>query len=197
MRNTFKIFALFLMLSFIFSGLIACTDSGATEIKPDEVVKKDSKNAETDNYPPTPEPIMTTELKALDETTFKVEDYKGKVLLLNLWATWCGPCIQEMPKLRAMEKKYKDDGFMVIGLNTDDETPEQIKAFAKKQKLNYKLGWAPMEVTKEFFKVSKLGGIPQSILINRNGNMVGVFRGGGQSVIKAMVDDVDKIMAKK
>ena len=139
---------------------------------------------------------MTTELKGLDEETFKVEDYKGKVLLLNLWATWCGPCIQEMPKLRAMEEKYKDDGFMVIGLNTDDESPEQIKAFAKKQKLNYKLAWSTREVTKEFFKVSKLGGIPQSILINRNGNMVGVFRGGGAGVVKAMVDDVDKIMAK-
>ncbi len=116
--------------------------------------------------------------------------------MINLWATWCGPCIKEMPELIAMQEKYGDKGFKVVGLNTDDESAEAVKAFVEKQKLNYKIGWATQEVMKEFFKVSELPGIPQSIIVNRNGNMTGVFRGGGPEVVEKMVETVDQTMAE-
>ncbi len=192
-----KNFALFVILSFVISGLMACTDSSATGVdKSPKDKKADGKSAKKDSYPPAPEGIMNTDLKSLEGETFKVSDFEGDVVLINLWATWCGPCIKEMPELIAMQNKYGDKGFKVIGLNTDDETPAQIKTFAEKQNLNYKLGWADKKFIQEVFNITRLPGIPQSIIINRNGNMTGVFRGGGDKVIKQMVETVDKTMAE-
>ena len=133
----------------------------------------------------------------IDGTIFKLEDQKGKVILFNLWGIWCGPCIAEMPHLIEMQEKYRDKNFEIIGLNIGDqdgnpESEEAIKAFAEKQKLNYQLGYAGRALYDEFNRVSKLGGVPQSILVNRDGKMTGVFSGGGPRVIKLMKETVEK-----
>ena len=137
---------------------------------------------------------MQADVKNLDNTTYKLQDKKGKVVLVNLWATWCGPCIAEMPHLNEMQEKYRDKGFEIIGLNTDDESKDAIDAFAAKQKLNYQLGWADGPMMGEFVKLTKLAGIPQSILINREGQLTGVFTGGGPKVIGQMKETVEKIV---
>jgi thiol-disulfide isomerase/thioredoxin len=146
---------------------------------------------------PAPKALAQTELKALDGEDFKIADLKGKVVLINLWATWCAPCIEEMPYFNKLQEKYGDQGFQVLGLNSDEETDAQVRQFVKEQKLNYKIGWAKREVTDEFVKISKLPGIPQSLLLNRNGEMTGLFRGGGQNVILKMVESVDKLMSEE
>lgn len=184
MKNIIKSLALFIILSFAISGFVACNNSATIE------------KAENDDFPTAPDVIVKTDLQALDGENFKVEDFKGDVILVNLWATWCGPCIKEMPELVAMQEKYGDKGFKVIGLNTSDEPPELVKAFVEKQKLNYKIGWATDEVRDKFFQLSEMSGIPQSIIINRNGNMVGLFRGGGPEAVQKMIETVDKTMAE-
>jgi thiol-disulfide isomerase/thioredoxin len=148
------------------------------------------------NYPPAPAALAQADVKRLDGTIYKLADKKGKVVLVNLWATWCGPCIGEMPHLVEMQEKYKDKGFEVIGLDTDDESKEDIEAFAAKQKLNYELGWADGKLMSEFVKLSKLQGIPQSILLNREGQLTGVFTGGGPKTIAKMKETVEKIMSE-
>lgn len=199
MKNTIKNLALFIIFSIAISSFAACNNSTPTSSEKtsnDGTEKTSEKKAENDAYPPAPEGIVKTDLKALDGDNFKIEDFKGDVVLVNLWATWCGPCIKEMPELIKMQDKYGDKGFKVIGLNTDDESAEDVKAFAEKQNLNYKIGWANQEITQEFFKLSELPGIPQSIIINRNGNMTGIFRGGGADVVQKMIETVDKTMAE-
>ncbi len=199
MKVFLKNIALFIVLTLAFSALTACSGS-------DTVLISDKPNAPANtadapksdkpkiNYPPAPSAIMQADIKNLDDTTYKLQDKKGKVVLVNLWATWCGPCIEEMPHLVEMHEKYKDKGFEVIGLNSDDETKQQIDTFAAKQKLNYPLGWADGKLMNEFVKVSRLNGIPQSLLINRDGQLTGVFTGGSPKVINQMKETVEKIV---
>lgn len=160
---------------------------------------KNDKNAPESRgeYPAAPRAISDTELKSLDGEDFKISDYKGSVVLINLWATWCAPCIEEMPHFIKLQEKYGDDGFVMVGLNSDEETEAQVKKFVEQQNLNYKIGWATDEVAQEFMKISKLPGIPQSLLLNRDGEMTGMFRGGGANVIEKMVESVDKLMAEE
>lgn len=196
MKVLLKNLGLFIVLSFVFSALISCTNSQTAGVENSSAPSNTDGAPEKKkiNYPPAPSAIMTADVKSLDGTTFKLQDKKGKVVLVNLWATWCGPCINEMPHLNEMQEKFKDKGFEIIGLDTDDESKEAIDAFAAKQKLNYPLGWADGKLMNEFVKITKLQGIPQSILINREGQLTGVFTGGSPKVINKMKETVEKIV---
>ncbi len=200
MKNIFKNLAVFIILSFAISSFIACNNSAPNisekAVSGEKSEKPTEEKTENDGFPPAPDVIVKTDLRALDGGNFKIEDFKGDVVLVNLWATWCGPCIQEMPELVAMQEKYGDKGFKIIGLNTSDEPPEMVKAFVEKQKLNYKIGWSTEEVTMKFFQLSGMNGIPQSVIINRDGNMTGLFRGGGPEAVEKMIETVDKTMAE-
>jgi thiol-disulfide isomerase/thioredoxin len=196
MKNLFTNAILFVALCFVFSGLTACetakTDSvNASKENTSTEAKKDSN---PNGYPLAPSAILQTEIKMLDGTTFKIEDKKGKVVLLNLWATWCGPCRAEMPHLVEMQNKYRDKGFEVVGLNTDEESIADINDFAAKMKLNYAQGYSTSKLTAEFVKLSQMNGIPQSILIDRENRLTGVFGGGSPKVINSMKETVDKIV---
>jgi thiol-disulfide isomerase/thioredoxin len=201
MKNLLKNAILFVALSIAFSNLMACTNTATTqkgpEVETSPTVDAKANTAATPEakdsiYPPAPSGILQTEIKDLDGNVFKVEDKKGKVVLLNLWATWCGPCREEMPDIVAMQEKYKDKGFEVYGLNTDDESVEDVKAFAQQMKLNYQLAYASGKMLSEFIKVTRLSGIPQTILINRDGRMTFAVGGGGRKVVNEMKAAVEK-----
>ncbi len=194
MKNLFTKAILFVALCIVFSGCeTAKTDSLNTAPKDDKTTNA-KKDSNPNNYPFAPSAILQAEIKMTDGTSFKMEDKKGKVILLNLWATWCGPCRSEMPHLVEMQEKYRDKGFEVIGLNQSDESVEEIKDFVGKMKLNYAQGYSDNKLTNEFVKLSQMNGIPQSILIDRENRLTGVFGGGGPKVINSMKDTVDKIV---
>jgi Peroxiredoxin len=179
MRNLTKNLALFIALTLLFSALTGCGGSSNTATNSSNAAQ--TKNSD---YPPLPEAIMKAENRALEGGPIKLEDYKGKVVVVNLWATWCGPCRKEMPHLVELKNEYKDKGFEIIGLSIEeDDTPEMIKEFAEEMKLNYTLGWIDNKTQSEFLKLSKFDGIPQSFLINRNGQLAGVFLGGSDDMI--------------
>jgi len=188
MKRFFTNLTLFAAMSIAFSNFTACTNTAVNQNGSSET----SKDAPSNNYPPTPVGIAQAEIKDLDGNTFKLEDKKGKVVLVDLWATWCGPCVAAMPELIALQDKYKDKNFEVVGLVTDDESPESIKKFAQAKNLNYQLGYADVKLMSEFIKITRLPGIPQSILINREGKMVGVFPGGGPRVMAQIQETVEK-----
>jgi thiol-disulfide isomerase/thioredoxin len=204
MKNIFINLALFIVLAAAFSGLTGCSGTVSSQKGPNAepgpsplpgnsapVEQTDAKNSA---YPPAPALVAQADIKALDGSTFKVEDRKGQIVLLNLWATWCGPCRGEMPELIAMQNKYADKNFKVIGLNTDDEAADDIKDFAAQMKLNYELAWADRPLVTEFFKITRFQAIPQSFLIDREGRLRGVFTGGGPKVIAQMKETVDKVV---
>ena len=147
-------------------------------------------------YPPLPEKIAQAEMQNLDQTTTKISDQKGKVLLLNLWATWCGFCREEMPILIKMQNEHRDAGFEILGLNVDDEPIEKVNEFASELKLNYPLVWSDENTTGQLMRVSKFGGIPQSFIVDREGNLRGVFTGADPRNLKKMEKLVADIVAE-
>jgi thiol-disulfide isomerase/thioredoxin len=214
MKNTFTNLVLFAALTVAFSSLTACSTAstekkGAViEVAPNAsnvAVASNGGAAAVDikdsNFPPVPSGLYQAQIKDLEGNSYKLEDKKGKVVLVNLWAIWCGPCIAEMPHLREMQQKYREKNFEVLGLNTGDdsgetESVENIKAFVEDKKLNYPIGYADEKFFSEMLRVTRMGGIPQSILINRDGKMTGIFKGGGQRVINEMKQSVEKLMSE-
>ncbi len=203
MKVIFTNIVLFIVLSFAFSALTSCTKTETAPGNDSSTTANTTNDTSPDkkkiNYPPAPSAIMQTDIKSLDGTSFKLQDKKGKVVLVNLWGIWCGPCIAEMPELIKMQENFKDKGFEVIGLNIGDEdggveSKENIDVFSAKQKLNYSLGYADRELMNQFVKLSRLEGVPQSLLINREGQLTGVFTGGGQKTVAKMKETVEKIV---
>ena len=94
-------------------------------------------------------------------------DFKGKVILLNYWATWCGPCKVEIPDLVALQDQYRDKGLVVLGVSQDDD-PETLRGFASTWKMNY-----PVLVGRDKPELldaqGALWGLPTSYLIGRDG----------------------------
>lgn len=173
---------LVLVLSLIVTIFSACS---GTDAKPE---------LKSDGYPPAPPTLMQAELAKINGGTLKLEDYKGKVLLVNVWATWCGPCRAEIPQLIELQNKNKEKGLEVIGLNLDEEdTAEMIKDFGKEMSVNYELVRGEGKLFEEFFKVSKKDAIPQSFLIDREGKLLGVFVGGGASLRK-LIENTNKVV---
>lgn len=199
MKKYFFRIALFTALAIAFAGLSGC-GSEATNGTAGANTSAPANSAEpkkSSEFPPLAEKVATADMKNLDGTTFKVTDRKGKVLLLNMWATWCGPCRSEMPSLVRMQDEHRDKGFEVIGLNTDDgDTKEMVDKFAADLKLNYTLVWADSAMQAALLKISNFGGIPQSFVVDRDGNLRGVFRGANPADIKKMEELVAKVVAE-
>jgi thiol-disulfide isomerase/thioredoxin len=118
-----------------------------------------------------PAVALDADLKTLDGQPFKLSELKGKVLVLDLWATWCGPCRYEVPELVKLQEEFGPRGFEVIGLDIDpdDDTPDKVRAFAEKYKINYKLAYAERELA---LALMRGGNIPQSIVVNRDGFII-------------------------
>ena len=145
-------------------------------------------------YPKLASAVATAEIKGLDGNTYTLNDKLGKILLVNLWATWCGPCRFEIPALVRMQEKHGPQGFEVLGLNTDEEELQLINDFAAELKVNYPIAYADTSLQASMLKISKFPGIPQSFLIDREGRLRGVFKGANPADIRKMEEVVAKVV---
>jgi len=137
-----------------------------------------------------PAPAFT--LKTPDGKTVSLADYKGKAVLLNFWATWCGPCKLEMPWLIDLQKKYAAQGFTVLGVSEDDGPAKDVSSFATKMGVDYPIVLSDDKLNKAYGGVDYL---PTSYYIGRDGKVL-VETGGiiSQSEMEA---DIQKILATK
>jgi peroxiredoxin len=108
-------------------------------------------------------------LKDMNGKDVRLADLEGQVVLLNFWATWCGPCRLEIPWFVEFQEKYKDQGFRVVGISVDDP-PEALPPFAKRFKINYPLlvGADREDVQKAY---GPIFGVPTTFIIDRNGRI--------------------------
>ena len=106
-----------------------------------------------------------------DGSRKSISDYKGKLVLLNYWATWCAPCIKEMPELNKLQSKYQDQGLVVIALS--DEEKDRLLKFAKKKPFTGTAAYS-----KEFDWADIQSERPMTFLIDREGVIVDYFTGG-------------------
>jgi thiol-disulfide isomerase/thioredoxin len=130
---------------------------------------------------PLADSIRQTKVKTIDGGSLKLADFKNKVLVVNLWATWCGPCRMEMPDLVKLNNEYKSRGLVVLGVATtynERDNLAGVKEFVKAQKVDYKVLWddgALAEPLKQ--TVNGRNNIPQSFVISRDGKITRHFIG--------------------
>jgi cytochrome c biogenesis protein CcmG, thiol:disulfide interchange protein DsbE len=117
------------------------------------------------------------ELEQTDGKKFKFADLKGKVILVDVWATWCGPCREQTPKLAALQEKYRDRGLAVVGLSLDEKSDQaEVLAFMKEAGVNYTIAYAPDNISGAFLDGTEdetgMAPIPQLFIISKEGRVV-------------------------
>jgi thiol-disulfide isomerase/thioredoxin len=122
----------------------------------------------------TSQPAPALKLKNIQRRTFHLTDYKGKVLLINFWATWCPPCRTEIPELVKWQREYRHHGLEIIGVTYPPQTLLEVRRFARKMKVNYPLALGTKD-TKLLFTKSET--LPMTVVVDRAGNVRDVIEG--------------------
>src|SRR6266568_657611 len=145
-----------------------------------------SNNPPPNNPPPTafvslPQQVRDTKVETLEGESLRLSDYANKVIIVNIWATWCGPCRLEMPELVKMNTEYQSRGLVVLGLATkynEHNDPTHVKDFVRSQNVSYKIVWDNGTLAAPLVDlVSGASVIPQSFVISRDGRIVRHFQG--------------------
>jgi glutathione peroxidase-family protein len=186
-------------------GISSCTSSDEKGVatKPGPAPQAKQPAAPKQSLPPAAPTslsanVLATRLQTVNGGTVSLGDYSGKVMLVNLWATWCGPCRSEIPELVKLHKEFKSKGFEIVGLSTEDPTnsAESVKNFVQSFNMDYHVGWAPREVAISFMQLTQRDAIPQSFIISRDGRVLKQFVGfnpiGTPPQIRQAIEDALK-----
>jgi peroxiredoxin len=109
-------------------------------------------------------------IKDLNGDNLRLSDLKGKVIILDFWATWCPPCRAEIPAFNELYSEYKDQGLEIIGLSLDRDGPPVVKKFAKEYNIKYILAMGNDKIVNSYRGIV---GIPTTFIIDRDGNIRG------------------------
>ena len=120
-------------------------------------------------------PVADFRLPDLNGKVYQPADFKGKVLLVNFWATWCGPCLIEIPWFLEFTERYGPEGFEVLAISMDEEGPEVVKPFVEKLKMEPFTVVMGNEKTPELF--GGLLGFPTTFMVDRDGNYYSKHQG--------------------
>lgn len=110
-------------------------------------------------------------LKDVNGREVSSDQFKGKVVVVDFWATWCGPCRMEIPGYVKLQKKYANDGLVIVGMSVDQQGPGVVKSFIEKNKVDYQIVMADDDVTTAFGGDEGIEAIPTTFLIDRDGKI--------------------------
>jgi cytochrome c biogenesis protein CcmG/thiol:disulfide interchange protein DsbE len=133
-------------------------------------------------------------LKDLSGQTVTLEQYRGKVVLLDFWATWCPPCRMTIPMLIKLQDKYRDDGLVILGISIDDPqqiTDKDLRYFIKINKINYPVLRYNQKVMKDYFEGERVS-IPTMFVVDRNGKIRDMIVGYAPDPLKKSLAAVMK-----
>jgi thiol-disulfide isomerase/thioredoxin len=127
-----------------------------------------------------PEKLKERRIRTLDNNYFRLADFEGKVLVINLFASWCGPCRREVPEYDAIRKDYSGRAVEFIGLTPEDPAAAagDVNKFVRRTNFGFLLGWADRELARTL--MNGRGAIPQTLVIDTNGNIVNHWVGYAQ-----------------
>lgn len=168
-----------------------------TPSEPPIIVRPDRAPPMTADMGSLPKSLLSRQIKSVDKGSFSLSDFAGKVIVLNLWATWCGPCRMEVPEYEKVRKEYEGRGVEFIGLTTEDPgtSANKVRQFAREFKFGFLLGWADPDTARTL--MNGRNSIPQTLVIAADGHIVSHWRGysrgqGGdrlrQTIEGALVD---------
>ena len=123
------------------------------------------------------EDVWERPIKAFDNRNFKLADFHGKVVVINLWASWCGPCRREVPEYEKVRKAYTNGDVVFIGLTMEDPRYEndRVQRFVREVGFGFRLGWADRELARNLTNGKR--SIPQTLVIDQEGRIVSHWDG--------------------
>lgn len=139
-----------------------------------------------------PESFRARQIKTLDSGSFRFADFQGKVVVINIWASWCGPCRREVPEYEKVRKAYAGREVEFVGLTTEDPrvASDRVNKFARDFSFGFRLGWADRETARTL--MNGKGGIPQTLVIDAEGRVVnhwtGYSPGHSGDMLKAAIE---------
>lgn len=123
---------------------------------------------------PQEKPAPQFSLKDLNGRIVRLSDYRGKVVVINFWATWCPPCRAEMPDLVKLQREYGRQGLQIIGITYPPEKKDRVRRFARSLKVNYPIALGTSEIKARFSSEETL---PLTVVVNRDGKVTDIISG--------------------
>ncbi len=192
--KTRKLFYLILVLTFIAVGCKKKEPEPPQQAEQAEV-KAEEKTTKPpgDKTPPGPgaKPAPSFTLQDLKGNQISLSDFKGKVVVLDFWATWCPPCVKEIPHFIELYEQYKDRGFAMVGISLDREGISVVKLFAQKYRVNYPILMTDGQVQKEYGGIPS---IPTTFVIDSAGNIRQKYVGYREKAV--FEADIKKLLAE-
>jgi len=122
-----------------------------------------------------PKPVAPNWLLSdINGKPISLADFKGKVVILDFWATWCPPCRKEIPGLVTLQRKYQDKGLVIIGVSLDQQGPSVVKPFMRELGMNYRVAMGDEKIVSDYGGIEA---IPTTFIIDRQGKVVTVHQG--------------------
>lgn len=182
-----RIFLLILVVAFVASAVAQSGRRGITPLPPPPpperlreppiVVRPDRAADAISASGALPEHLLAHELKSLDKGSFTLGDFAGKILVVNLWASWCGPCRSEVPEYEKVRKEYAGRPVEFIALTTEDPrtASARVNQFVHDFKFGFRLGWADRETALAL--MNGRNSIPQTLVIASDGHVISHWTG--------------------
>jgi thiol-disulfide isomerase/thioredoxin len=156
-------------------GAGACTSDN--DRSPAEAPRTSQQAQSGTSYETSPVPAPDLTLETMDGRRINLADQSGKVVLVNFWATWCGPCRREIPDLVNLYSEMKDEGLLIVGIAVDREGVDVVKPYVQEKRINYPIVLDPDQSTESHFDA--MYGLPTTYVVNPEGKIVrrvlGVF----------------------
>ena len=142
---------------------------------------------------PIGQPAPDFTLAARDGATVSLSDLKGQVVLINFWATWCGPCRKEMPLLEQLHQRYERLGFTLLGVNVEENSGD-AEHFLKETPVTFPILWDPENRVSQMYDVSAM---PSTVLVDRQGNVRYLHHGYQDGYEDAYQDQIRTLVRER